>query len=284
MRAGALDALAAIDDGRVLPAVTGLVDDPDPDVASAAIDALQTRLETSTRSEADHAVHHLTAVALDQARPTAIRVAALDALQARPDPALDPVVARLARDPSPILRRRVADGPPTTSKDELEAVAGGRRPAHPGIVRRLLEQRGRTASLATLHRLIGVLRAKERAARSADRRAAWMATRAAAHAVLAARGSRVALSDLHETLRHADRPLPEAFLTAAARVGDVTCLEALAAAYATSNEPVVGIWRRQLADTFVDIVRRERLTRRHRDLRRVLARWPAVTHALPARL
>jgi hypothetical protein len=64
----------------------------------------------------------------------------------------------------------------------------------------------------------------------------------------------------------------------------VTCLEALAAAYATSNEPVVGIWRRQLADTFVDISRRERLTRRHRDLRRVLARWPAVTHALPARL
>ena len=94
----------------------------------------------------------------------------------------------------------------------------------------------------------------------------------------------MALSDLHDTLKNAAQPLPDGFLVAASGIGDVACLEALAAAYATSHEPIVGIWRRQLADTFLDIVRREHLTRRHRELRRVLARWPAIDHALPARL
>lgn len=285
VRCGALEALATIDDGRVLPALVQHVDDPDPVVASAAVAALQLRLDAFPASTAAHdAFHHLTRVVLDQARMTSVRLTALDALQARRDPTLGPVLARLTTDPDPAISQRAAAGPPASADDELDAVAAGRRAAHPGVVRRLLEQGGRTAPLVTLRHLLDVVGAKERAARSSDRRTAWMATRAAVHAVLAMRGSRIALSDLHATLRQADRPLPEAFLAAAARVGDVTCLEALAAAYSTSNEPVVGLWRRQLVDTFVDIVRREGLTRRHRDLRRVLARWPAIARAMPKRL
>ena len=179
------------------------------------------------------------------------------------------------------MMKNSRDGSPGA---DLQDVASGRRANHPGIVRRLLEQGGRTASLSTLHRMVVVLRAKERSARSMERRSAWRSIRAMAHMVLARRRSRVALSDLHETLKTADRPLPEEFLSAASMIGDIACLDALAAAYATSTEPVVGLWRRQLADTFVDIVRREHLTRRHRDLKRVLTRWPAITHALPKRL
>ena len=108
-------------------------------------------------------------------------------------------------------------------------------------------------------------------------RAAWTNVRAAAHAAVADRGSRIALYDLRESLETAKTPLPVEFLKALALVGDASCLEAIAAAHAATGD---AWWRGHLANTFQEIVTRERLTRGHAALRRVKKRWPGAVEEL----
>jgi hypothetical protein len=108
-----------------------------------------------------------------------------------------------------------------------------------------------------------------------------MTTRAAAHAVLAGRGSRIALYDLRETLEAAGDPLPVEFLTALTEVGDATCLEAIAAAY-TKARSTRGDdwWRSHLADAFRAIVKREKITKRHAVMKKIEKRWPQAAGGL----
>ena len=80
----------------------------------------------------------------------------------------------------------------------------------PVALRHALLQEGRTLPLTTLHRFIQRLGERE-AGEPASRRPEWMAARAAAHAALATRGSRIALYDLRETLEAATEPLPVDF-------------------------------------------------------------------------
>jgi hypothetical protein len=57
-------------------------------------------------------------------------------------------------------------------------------------------------------------------------------------------------------------------------IGDTTCLEPLAVAYAAAHDlSDTEHWRRDLAAAFKAIVAREGLTRRHAALRRVRARF-----------
>ena len=109
-------------------------------------------------------------------------------------------------------------------------------------------------------------RVREREASApAARRAEWTRVRGRAHAVLAARGSRIALYDLRESLESmsaAAAPLPVEFLAALSTAGDASCLEAVAAAYArappsgpASRKGAGGPedhdwWRDRLADAF----------------------------------
>ena len=86
---------------------------------------------------------------------------------------------------------------------------------------------------------------------------------------LAARGSRLAVYDLKETLTGMTGPLPVGFLAAAAAVGDADCLEPLAHAWLNATDDAW--WRAHLTEAFAAIVKREAIGagRLHRDDARV---------------
>ena len=133
------------------------------------------------------------------------------------------------------------------------------------------------------HRLVEVLHAREDTERLAKKRAEWTAVRAGIHQALAARGSRVALYDLRETIEGARTPLPVEFLAALSAIGDRSCLDAIAAAYAKGRQSHQGRsdwWQRHLAEAFRTIVKRERMTMKHAAIKRVRARWPDVDRIL----
>ena len=96
--------------------------------------------------------------------------------------------------------------------------------------------------------------------------------RAAAHVALAHRGSRLAVYDLRESLESADAPLPVEFLAALTLVGDRSCLEPIAAAYAHARGGHAW-WRQHLADAFRAIAARERITRRNAVMKKIEKRW-----------
>jgi hypothetical protein len=105
----------------------------------------------------------------------------------------------------------------------------------------------------------------------------WMTARAAVHQVLADRQSRLAVFDLRDTFEHASARLPVGFLDAIARIGDQSCLAALATAW----QQVDDRWMRDhLAAAFQEIVKREGLSRRHTAVKRALERAPEATNAL----
>ena len=107
---------------------------------------------------------------------------------------------------------------------------------------------------------------------SPRRRQEWLTARAAAHAVLARRGSRVALYDLREAFDASAGPLPLDFLAAVTMVGDASCLEPMARAWAAS--PVEEAWwRDRLADGAADIMHRTRLSGRSNVVKRIRGKW-----------
>jgi hypothetical protein len=98
---------------------------------------------------------------------------------------------------------------------------------------------------------------------------------------LAARGSRIALYDLRESLESvsaASAPLPVEFLAALSTAGDASCLEAVAAAYARATHNTW--WRDHLADAFKTIIKRERHTRRHAVVKKIEKRWGSALDQL----
>ena len=102
---------------------------------------------------------------------------------------------------------------------------------------------------------------------------AVQAARAAAHLILARRGSRIALYDLRETVEQANEPIVMDFLAALDAVGDPSCVEAVAKAYASTHD---NWWRGHLAHVFRAIVRREQLTFRRAAVKRLKQRNPIV--------
>jgi hypothetical protein len=98
--------------------------------------------------------------------------------------------------------------------------------------------------------------------------------RGALHLALARRGSTVALYDLREALERAREPLHGDYLEAVALIGDGSMLEPLAVAFVEARGmDDADHWRRDLADTFHRVVKREGLTRRHAAVRRLRARF-----------
>ena len=153
-------------------------------------------------------------------------------------------------------------------------------------LRQAIAQASEALSLPLLHQLVERIRDRE-AGESTAARAEWMAARAAAHVALASRGSRLALYDIRETLETATGPLPVEFLSALTAVGDVSCLEPIAAAFdraGASGGTREDWWHRHLASAFRVIVARERLTRRHHVVRKIDRRWKGLlTELWPGR-
>jgi hypothetical protein len=248
VRAAALKALDGIPDRRAIePALAALRDD-EAEVAIAAAGVLRGWVadDDSTR-----VLEALRALTLDRERPSAVRLAALDALAELPRHLVQPLREHLPP----------RTGPESTGPQADDAEA----------VRSWVDAHGATAALSELHAAVVQARDGERA-EPAPGGHLWLLARGAAHAALARRGSRVALYDLREAFDGAQAPLPLDFLTAMTVVGDSSCLEPMARAWAAA--PGETWWRDRLKDAAGDILRRDRLTARNPIVKRVRSKWP----------
>ncbi|MDO8834070.1 MAG: hypothetical protein Q7V01_00665 [Vicinamibacterales bacterium] len=287
-RTAILHVLETIRDRRALALGLDVLADPDrdPSTAAAAIGLLGTFLD----GESTHALETLGAVAVDADRPDLERLAAWQMLERMPGRILAPLRTRLARDRNPAVRRRVLAQPaagaaplPLVDPADLLTAAAAGQPTDPALLRAAVPSAGLRVPLTTLHRLVERIRSNEHDAGNQADRHEWLTARAAVHAALAARRSRVALYDVKDTLQQAQGPLPAAFATALARVGDAACLEVIAGALARmpgEPTPQEHEWRDQLLEAGRAILDHERLTRRHAVVRRLARMHPEVAQAL----
>jgi HEAT repeat protein len=267
-----LGALESIPDPRAVEPVLGALDHADPRVRLAAIKAARQLLALT---DGTRVLDKLTAFAVDPARPGPERAAAIGVLGSLSTRTLGPLVDRLRADPSADVRAAIEHIGLQTEDPvaELEDSADGWLGRDPGAVLHLVTRAGDQAPLSTLHRLIEKARSREADGRRGLRRD-WATVRAALHLALARRGSTVALYDLREAFEAAHDPLPADYLAAVTVIGDATCLEPLALAYAAAHDlSDTEHWRRDLAAAFKAIMEREGLTRRHAALRRVRGRF-----------
>jgi len=261
-------------------------DGTNPVVRAAAVALLGAFL---TSAESTRVLDTLTAFILDADRPDALRLHALDVIERALPDVLEPLRVRLAEDPSSAIRAWAsaaasAGAPVVDPRLAVESAAAG-APADPRFVRELVPAGAADAPLPTLHRLIEVARDREAKAGSAAERGAWLALRGSVHLALARRASRVAVYDLREAIARAAEPLPEGFAEAAALVGDVACLEAIAEVLARTPRPIdsgARDWLERLTRSGRSIAERERLTRRHAVMKKVARSSPAVAAALLA--
>jgi hypothetical protein len=278
-RTAALRTLEAIADLRALDSALGAVRDADEAVATAAIGVARTFLQ-GRRGAA--ALDRLAEVALDKTRDGQLRLAAIRALADLPASTVKPLWQALGDDGNAEIRAQVRSralgerSGGSAHLISLTAAAERGLEDDPEALRQAIVHGGATTALPLVHRIIERLRERE-ASEPAGRRPEWLRTRAAAHVVLANRGSRLALYDLRESLKATAAPLPVEFLTALSLVGDPSCLEAIAAAHQRSDD---AWWRQRLSDSFRSIVERERLTRRHAVMKRIQKRWPGTFEQL----
>jgi hypothetical protein len=265
-----LRALEGIPDHRALEPVRGFLGmDLEPALAAARASRALLSLPQGTTL-----LDTVTDIALDRARPDALRVAVVEALATLPPRTVKPIWDKLKDDPSPAVRGALTrTGAVDDPVADLEEAADGRLPGDPVAVLQLVSRAAPEAPLSTLHRVVERVRSKEVEARKTRKRE-WLSVRGAAHLALAKRNSRVALYDLREAVEEAGEPLPADFLEALRLVGDQTALEPLAAAYVNSESMAdAEAWRRSVAETFHSIVVREGITRRSSALKRVGSRF-----------
>jgi hypothetical protein len=264
-RAAAFRALEGIADPRTLPPALAAVDAADAEIAAAAI-ALSRRFIRG--ADGARVVDVLTAAALDPRRDDRVRVAAIHALQELGPKTITPLTKSLAADASAAVRAAVQPSP----RGRRSAAA---EPDHSqaAALREWLAREGRTTPLTAVLNIVERVREREGNEPPA-RRAEWTAARAAAHLVLARRGSRIALYDLRESLERTTAPLPVDALAALTLVGDASCLEPIASAHARSRDTW---WRDHLYEAFQAIVKREKLTSRHAVMKRIAKKYQLAT-------
>jgi hypothetical protein len=276
-RTAAWRALEAIGDPRALePALASLTSrDAEPEVAAAAVGVARAHLRGSHGAAA---VDRLATVLLDRTRHEALRLAALRALRDLEPATIAPILATLADDPNGAIRLEAGlrvGSAPSGSEDTvavLTRAAEGALPDDPAALRHALALSAGSLPLPALLELTKRIRERE-GSEPAKIKEQWRIARAAGHVALAHRGSRLAVYDLRESLETAKGPLPVEFLEAVRLIGDATCLEAIAGAYAKARD---GWWRQHLAEAFKAIAAREKLTRRHAILKRIEKRCPGI--------
>ena len=272
-RVAAFEALEAIGDARaVTAAITAVSASPEP-VAVAAVGVLG-RLAREKDTRATRAFDQLAALALSSTAATVLRLAALTALEGQPERLLKPIYAALARDPASKVVARVTRRQ-AGAVESLETLVAKGLPSDPDVTAAVARDDGERAPLMALKRAVDAVRAREAQTPDAATRERWTVVRGVLHQHLASRGSRLALYDLREALEGARGPLPVGFLSAAAVLGDTSCLTPLARAWVESGQDDRW-WRDHLAEAFGAIVAREGLTRRHPVLKSILERWPAA--------
>jgi len=277
-----LRALESTGDRRTIAiARQAIVDGGDVAVAGAA--ALRGLLDSPHGPTSTEALDVLVSTTLDRTAGRLVRLAAFDALQGIPEGVRARVAEALRNDPDERLKARAADASheAATADDVWQDALEGKLPDSPAALRAASATRSASAALSSLQKMIDACRAHEGTVTRA-KRPEWQTLRGALHQALALRGSPVAVYDLRESVQDAKEHLPTSFLAALHVVGDQSCLEPLAAAYARAD-PADAWWRTQLAGAFRAIARRERITRRHLLLKRIEARWPDAARELTAR-
>ena len=271
VKIGILQALERIADPRALSLTCAALDGP-ADVAVAAAAALKPLLDSTDAAMSAAALDALVAVVLDSSRERRVRLAAHGALQDIPAGMLVKITEALEAG-EPKRRKKV-----TYDDAVLDDATEGRLPSNPEELREAVMAKGGSLPLGSLQKVIDAVRARETQC-TGRVRMGWLQVRGAAHQALALRSSRIALYDLRETVEGADGPLPQSFVAAMRVVGDASCIEALAAALsrAPAGDPW---WRHQLASALRSIAKRERMTKRHASMKKVLARWPAAAEAI----
>jgi hypothetical protein len=243
-RAHALSALDGVENPRVVDIALEALAIADTETVIAALGVLRGWV---AREKGTRLLEAITAIAVDCGRDARIRVAAIDALSDLPGHLLQPI-----RDQGP---------PPEEGGPPLD---------NPVAARAWLEAHGAQATLATLHDAINRFRDAERRTETSRAREEWVKARGAAHAILADRGSRLALYDARDSFSTALAPLPPGFLDAVGRVGDASCLEPLARAWSASQDQR---WRDQLSDAARQILVRSKLGSRNAVVKAVRATW-----------
>jgi hypothetical protein len=231
------------------------------DLAVAGVAVLRELVAHGSGTTHTEALDALLALSTDAAIDRRVRAAAVEALGHAPEDIREAVGRTLQSAPS--------------SEDALwEDALDGRLPDDPGELREVLAIRGEQTPLPRLRRMIEFVRDREQTVTVPARREEWQSVRGGLHQAVALRGSRIALYDLRETVERSAAPLPPSFLAAMHAVGDESCLEPIATAFARAarNER----WRYQLAQTFHAVVKRERLTTKHSAIRRALAKSPEL--------
>ena len=274
-RAAAFRTLEGIADPRALEPALQAIADADQGVAIAAIAVVRLFVRSA---RAATAVDRLTAVTLDRRRAESVRLAALRGLKDLDTATIAPLLKSLSTDPNQAIRAAVAAplAGRLTDRDPLDLLAHAATeglPDDPDAIRLAIVEAAGIAPLPHLLKIVERVRDREGSPTAGRRGDNWAAVRASAHVALAERDSRLGVYDLRESLEQARAPLPVEFLTALSRVGDASCLEAIAKAHAAARD---AWWRDHLADAFVAIIARERLTKRHAVLRRVEQRWPGA--------
>jgi len=271
-RIAAFRSLEAIADPRALPAAIEAFADADASIAVAGLNTARVFLRMPQGVDVLDGVIQ---IALDRDRALPVRLAAIQALSELPSATVEPVLAALRSESEPEIanilqptqRRAVVN-----TVRRLEAAAAGTLPTDAEALKSAIARSGADVPLSTLHQIIERVRVRE-GSDPAERRAAWMAARAAAHIALADRGSRLALYDLRETIESLREPIPVEFFAAVTTIGDATCLEPIAGAYRRAKDD----WSRtHLADAFRAIVEREEITRRHATAKKIEKRFPGM--------
>jgi hypothetical protein len=281
-REAALRALAGIGGPRSLETTVQAIDDAEQIVALAAIAIVRGRLD---EPRALPAVDRLAAAAMDRGRPAAIRLAALQTMAELDRSTVQPLYEALSRDADPRIAALAAAGgvlspEPGTPAAASRAVLIEPLPDDSEDVRQAMRAAGDALTIPELHRLLERIHEKERSNVSAGR-AAWMALRGTVHLALAERGSLVGLYDLRETLERAEAPLAGEFLSALSRIGDASCLEAMAQAYErlSPRGAPADWWTDHLRQAFRAVATRQRLTKRSAVMKRIERRWPRILEA-----
>jgi hypothetical protein len=286
-RLGILRALEAIGDHRSAP-LARLAITEGGEIAVAAVGVLRSLLSSEHASVSAEALDILIATALDPGKDRRLRLAALEALQDMPEDVRAGVADAIGRSDDETLPKiaTIADADASRSEAVWSDAIDGRLPDDPRLLRDALPVRAAAAPLNTLRKLIDAVKEREASSLSLND---WRTLRGSLHHVLALRGSRVALYDLRESLEDAPDPLPVSFLAALHTLGDESCLEPLAAAWSRTNSGAAtrgdatsddDRWRHQLASAFAAIVRRERISRRHKILVRLKAQGSGLMEAL----
>lgn len=268
-RVGALRTLGAIGGPQVAHTAVSLLSTHDDALSLEAMEVLG-GLVRGSGPAASQALDALTGLVLDPMSSTHRRLSALAALDGLPASLLQPLRQALGRDSSAEIRDALLPSPARRVLDDMVE----RGLPDVGTFELALRDDGDATSITTLRKLVDLVRAREGAAAPPDA-LRWMTARGQLHQALAARGSRVAVYDLRETLERGAQPLPVGLLAAAAAVGDVTCLEGTATAWlsADTGDPW---YRDQLAEVFRAIVTREGVTRQHPTLGRLLTKHPTT--------